>query len=80
VLRSNAFPGAADYDVSVGEIDGTVVWRERSIDSVAALPPSVAAHLAAGKTMTWVVVARDRSGATIAKSGIQHFNSRVVPR
>ena len=77
-LKWSSVAGADRYDVSVLEVDGTVLWRNSTSNPEAALPSEVVSKLVPGKTVTWEVTARDRSGAVIAASGTQRLT--VVPR
>jgi len=77
-LKWSSVEGADRYDVSVLEVDGTVLWRTSTSNPEAALPSDVVSKLVPGKTVTWEVTARDRSGAVIAASGTQRLT--VVPR
>jgi hypothetical protein len=71
-----AFPGAIGYDVSILEVDRTVLWSGSATDPRLALPASVTIRLVPGKTVLWEVTARDGSGKPVAVSGAQSF--RVV--
>lgn len=69
-------PGAVAYDVSILEVDRTVLWSASTTGSLLALPSSVTARLVPGKTVLWEVAARDASGKPVAVSGAQSF--RVI--
>ena len=75
-LEWAAVPGAATYDVSVLEVDRTLLWRGTATDPRIALPSSVTERLVPGKTVLWEVAAKDASGTPLAVSGVQRF--RVV--
>jgi hypothetical protein len=77
-LKWSSLPGADRYDVSVLEVDGTVLWHTSTSNPEAVLPRDVVSKLVPGKSVTWEVTARDRSGALIAASGTQRLT--VVPR
>lgn len=72
-LEWKAVEGAARYDVSVLEVDRTVLWRTSCDEPSATLPDRVVAQFVPGKTVLWEVTARDRGGATVALSGMQQF-------
>lgn len=76
-LKWSFVAGTDRYDISVLEVDGTVLWQTSTSNPEAALPSEVVSKLVPGKTVTWEVAARDRSGAVIA-SGTQRLT--VVPR
>jgi len=75
-LEWMALPGAVGYDVSILEVDRTVLWSGSATGSRLALPSPVRARLVPGKTMLWEVTARDGSGKPVAVSGMQSF--RVI--
>jgi len=75
-LEWMAFPGAVGYDVSILEVDRTVLWSGSATGSRLALPSSVRTRLVPGKTMLWEVAARDGSGKPVAVSGMRSF--RVI--
>ena len=71
-----AVPGAAAYEVSVLEVDRTLIWSGSATDSRIALPSLVTVRLVPGKTVLWQVAAKDASGMPLAVSGVRSF--RVV--
>jgi hypothetical protein len=73
-----AFSGAERYDVTILEVDRTVVWRGVSTATRLVLPAVVAARLTPGKALQWEVRAVDRHGAAVASSAMQRF--RLPPR
>jgi hypothetical protein len=72
-----AVPAAERYDIEVLQVDRTRLWRASSPVPHLALPASVIAQLAPGKTVIWEVNAVNASGTVIAVSGTQRF--RVTP-
>lgn len=75
-LEWSAVPGAATYDVSVLEVDRTLIWSGSAPDPRIALPSEVTSRLVPGKTVLWEVAAKDASGKPLAVSGVESF--RVV--
>ena len=71
-----AVPGAATYDVSVLEVDRTLIWTGSATDPRVALPSVLTARFVPGKTVLWEVAAKDASHMPLAVSGVQSF--RVV--
>jgi hypothetical protein len=69
-------PGVVKYDVTLLEVDGTVVWETSVGGTTVALPQPVQALIVPGKTLRWKVVARDSAGASIAETSTQEF--RVI--
>lgn len=70
--------GAVRYDVTVREVDGSVLWFEPSTDSRLGIPPAVRQKLVPGKTVTWDVVAKGQDGREVARSSAGRL--RVVGR
>jgi hypothetical protein len=73
-----ASPAAAQYDVRILEVDGTVVWRATSLSPRIDLPDDVIARSVPGKTLIWEVVALDDAGNAIAGSGPQRFRVPIT--
>jgi hypothetical protein len=71
-----ALTHAVEYDVQVLEIDQTRLWSTTVRDARVELPQAVLARVLPGKTLHWLVTARDQSGRQIGESGTQSF--RVV--
>lgn len=72
-LEWSAVAGAARYDVSVLEVDRSVIWRTSVETTKVILPDSVSKLCVPGKTLLWEISARDRSGVVVAESGTQRF-------
>ena len=72
-LEWGTVPGAVGYDVSILEVDRTVLWTGTTTEPRLALPAAVAGRLVPGKTVLWEVAARDASGRRLAVSGTQSF-------
>jgi hypothetical protein len=72
-----AVPGAAAYEVSVLEVDRTLIWSGSSAGPRVALPSSVTVRLVPGKTVLWEVAATDAAGKPLAASGAQSFRVAV---
>jgi hypothetical protein len=64
--------GASSYDVSVLEVDRTILWQGNSLEPRVALPSTVTAQFVPGKTIFWEVTAR-RGTAVLAQSGTERF-------
>lgn len=69
--------GASSYEVTVMEVDRTVLWRESSSVPRVAPPATLKRRLVPGKTMLWTVIARNAAGVVIAESSTARF--RVAP-
>ena len=74
-----AFEGAARYDVTVREVDGTELWTGSSVQPSVDLPPELGTIIVPGKTVIWVVTAIDAAGEILATSAPQRFRV-VIPR
>ena len=72
-LEWAAVAGAARYDVSVLEVDRSVIWRTSAATTSVTLPDNVVRLCVPGRTLLWEVTARDRSGVVLAESGTQRF-------
>jgi hypothetical protein len=75
-LRWASLPGATNYDVTVREVDHTLLWSAETSASHVQLPQSVLARIVPGKTLVWEVTAR-RGGEAVASSGAQPFRWSV---
>ncbi len=73
-----AVPGAERYEVSVFEVDRTVLWRGTTATPRVELPTSLVSLFVPGKTVLWQVSATTASGVAVARSSTTRF--RVVPR
>jgi len=71
--------GAVAYEVSLREVDGTMVWRETTSSARVDLPAAVVAQLAPGRTLSWSVAARNAAGDVVAESGAQRFRVTRLP-
>ncbi len=78
LLRWSAVAGAASYEVSISEVDGTVMWSGQSQAGHAAIPEAIRAKLTPGKTVTWKVTAKNAGGTPMAMSPEERF--RVKPK
>lgn len=65
--------GAAQYKISVREVDSTVVWSSTTAGTSVATPSAVSQVLVPGKTLIWDITALDANGAVIAQSPEQRF-------
>jgi len=75
-----AVEGAATYELSVMEVDRTVLWRESSSVPRVTPPAILAARLVPGKTVLWKVMARNAAGSVIAESAVVSLRVTTVPR
>ena len=67
-LAWEAVSGAASYEVTILEVDRTVMWKSASSLASVVLPPDVRSRLVPAKTVSWQVIARNAAGATISES------------
>lgn len=77
-LRWNVVPQASQYRVRLMEVDGTVVWNSETVKPAVALPPTVVAQFAPGKSLLWEVKAF-RGNEMLASSGTQTVRVSVKP-
>ncbi len=61
--------GAATYEVSVAEVDRTVVFYNKFTSSVLQVPAELSRLLLPGKTLAFRVTARDAAGRELATTG-----------
>jgi hypothetical protein len=61
--------GAALYEVSVAEVDRSVIFHKTFTAPVLSVPADLATLLVPGKTLSFRVTARDASGKELASSG-----------
>jgi hypothetical protein len=71
-LQWTPVAGATSYDVSVLEVDRTVLWHGSSQEPHVALPATVTSQFVPGKTIVWEVSAR-RGATVLAQSGSERF-------
>lgn len=77
-LRWQDIAGAAQYEVRVEEVDGTVLWRSSTAQPRAALPIALVAQFAPGRTFVWRVTAKTGRGAVIAESETGRFRVSLM--
>jgi hypothetical protein len=71
-LQWTPVAGATNYDVTVLEVDRTVLWQGTSQEPRVTLPSTVTTQFVPGKAILWQVTARH--GSTIlAQSGTERF-------
>ncbi len=75
-----AVEGATTYDVSVAEVDRTVVFYNKFTTSVLPVPADLARLLVPGKTLTFRVTARDSAGKELATTGAVTLRVDVAGR
>jgi len=68
-----AISGAAEYQVTVQTLDGTIVFQDSVKGQTLAYPAIVDKTISTGKLLYWEVVAQDASGDELAWSGVQPF-------
>jgi hypothetical protein len=68
-----AVPGVVQYDVSLLEVDGTILWRTTVTQPRVTVPPDVKLQFVPGKTLLWMVTARDAAGKPIRQSPKEAF-------
>jgi len=71
-LQWTPVAGASAYDVTVLEVDRTILWKMTTAEPRVALPSTVTAQFVPGKTIYWEVTAR-RGTAILAQSGTERF-------
>jgi hypothetical protein len=78
-LRWQAFPGASGYQVSVMEIDQTILWHAQTHDQSLTIPVAVRDKMLPGKPLLWRVEAVDSQGRVVASSQVQRFSVQRKP-
>ena len=68
-LGWEAISGAASYEVTFKEVDGTEIWRGKSAEPRVAVEQQVRSAMAPRKTLLWEVTAFDGDGKLLAGSG-----------
>ena len=69
----SAVDGAAQYVLTIQEVDRTVIFQMKTTATSLPVPPEAARLLLPGKALLWNVRAVDSSGREIAVSGEQRF-------
>lgn len=72
--------GAATYEVSVAEVDRTVVFYNKFTSSVLQVPVELGRLLVPGKTLAFRVTARDAAGKELATTGALDLKVEVSGR
>jgi hypothetical protein len=75
-LRWQAFSGAAEYQISIMEVDQAVLWSEKTDDLLLTIPATVRDKMLPGKPLLWQVKAVDSQGRLLATSQVQPFSVR----
>lgn len=70
--------GAAQYELTVREIDGTVIFHNLFTVAASPYPPQVVKTITTGKLLLWEVVARDAGRGKIASSGVQRLSLKSL--
>ena len=73
-------PGVASYDVSVFEVDRSVLWSARTAASELAVPAEVRAAMLPGKMLLWEVRGFDSEGRQVATSARQELQVEKAAR
>ena len=76
-LEWKAVKDAARYEVTVLEVDGTVLWRGATSDSRIRLPQAIVSIIVPGKSLLWEVRALNTAGAGIGQSETLRFRRSV---
>ena len=76
-FRWTAVPGAADYRLTVTEVDRTVVYQDRVIGASAPVPDQVKSLFQPAKTLFWSITAEDASGREIARTSPQLIRLQI---
>lgn len=77
-FRWTAMQGAAGYQVTLSEVDGTEMWSGESAEERLTIPAAVRARLLPGKTVVWKLTVRGLGGALLYHSPTERF--RVKPK
>ena len=77
-LQWKPVPGAAQYKVSIMEVDQTPFWTGETKDLTVKLPRPIRDKMIVSKPLLWQVVAFDVQGRVLAASQVQRF--RVTPK
>jgi len=73
-LQWKAFAGAAQYKVSIMEVDRVALWSGTTNYTTLTIPDSTRAKMLPGKPVLWEVTALDSQGRVLAVSQIQRFS------
>jgi hypothetical protein len=73
-LQWKRFAGAANYKVSVMEVDHETLWAAETNDISITIPASTRAKMLPGKPVIWQVIALDSQGRTLAVSQLERFS------
>jgi hypothetical protein len=73
-LQWKRFAGAANYKVSVMEVDHEALWAAETNDISITIPVSTRGKLLPGKPVLWQVTALDSQGRVLAVSQVQRFS------
>jgi len=73
-LQWKRFAGAANYKVSVMEVDHETLWAVETNDISITIPASTRARMLPGKPVLWQVTALDSQGRTLAVSQLERFS------
>jgi hypothetical protein len=72
-LQWRVFPGAANYKVTVMEVDRSPLWTSVVNETEAKIPASLPAMMHPSKPVLWQVTALDAQGHSLATSQIYRF-------
>jgi hypothetical protein len=75
-LQWKAVAGAAEYKVSLMEVDEVALWTTETRDVNLTIPAATRAKILPGKPLLWRVTALDNQGRVIATSQAQRFSVR----
>ncbi len=73
-LQWKRFAGAANYKVSVMEVDREALWAAQTNDISITIPASTRAKMLPGKPVLWQVTALDSQGRVLAVSQLERFS------
>jgi hypothetical protein len=77
-LQWKPVSGAAQYKVSIMEVDQTPLWTGETRDLTVKLPRQIRGKMVSSKPVLWQVTAFDVQGRVLATSQVQRF--RVTPK
>jgi hypothetical protein len=75
-LQWKPFGGAAEYKISMMEVDEAPLWAGQTHDVVLTIPTAVRSKMLPGKPVLWRVTALDSRGHVLAVSQVQRFSVR----
>jgi len=72
-LQWQAMPGAARYQVSIEEVDRTVLWKTETTAVSIQIPDVMRTRIQPAKSLLWQVIALDAAGKRLGSSDLEKF-------